>query len=150
MTSRREGLLDLNSIRQVLSEEDTVDRYKIRRSIFTGNEPLLARNLAFWVDRELEQLGMRFPDLNDEHLHWIGHLIERYFLRGVYMQKKAFCLDLEESFRISCEEPHGFDPHPEYVHHDAPPPPPGFEEESELDEGFDEEPWDGFDEEEEF
>jgi hypothetical protein len=128
---REHGLLTAADIKAVLAEEGDADRYQEMRQGFSSNEPLLYKNMRHWIDSDLASLGRRFMSepLTGGQLNWIGHLMERYFLRGFRMDRKAFEVDLEKQLAMPSCEPHMEEPKP-------PEAPPGVDED-ELDEGED-------------
>jgi len=108
--TRRTGLLNLKAIKAVLKTEDTPSLYVEMREGFRKAEPALKKNLEYWIIREIEQLRERFEDLNSIHMDWVGHLLERYFIRGFNMHRKIDALRLGDMFAGTFKAPPGFEP----------------------------------------
>lgn len=98
MPFENSGLLDLEAIKKVLAAEDTPDLYRAMRKAFRTDEPELAKNLEYWIIRELEEMNQRFGPMEERVRDWMGHLIERYCIRGFQLHKEAVNRDLEQQF----------------------------------------------------
>jgi hypothetical protein len=101
----RKGLLNLENIRKVLDKERSIEEYKALRKQLTEDEPVLDSNLQHWIKQEVNQLSGRFPTMCRASLDWVGHLLERYLVRGFYVCREANAELLAAWFNKNCENP---------------------------------------------
>lgn len=101
----RRGLLNLEGIRKVLDKEGALPDYRALRHQLGEDEPVLDRNLKHWIKQELMHLSGRYPQLTGDQLRWMGHLLERYFVRGFYMCREANAELLSQWYSGNCEDP---------------------------------------------
>ena len=103
--SHDRNLLDHNAIRNVLSGEGTIDGFNKQRGEFQATESTLASNLECWITDDLESLQKRFPDIVGDRKKWVAHLLQRYFIRGFMMHRKATVVQLENAFELEAPDP---------------------------------------------
>ena len=97
------GVHTLASISRALDKERAdYEQWTVQ---LRSEEPDLARNLNHWKGRDLDRARELLPDAPEGFLSWFNDLLERYFLRGIAMQREAINIDLERSMESSDERP---------------------------------------------
>jgi len=92
---KRPGLLTLEDLQQVLDREETTEAYVKLRDVLFKAEPTLAANVIHWVNVEKSELNKKFPAAPKALMDLVGHLLERYVIRGWMLQRKAYGAELD-------------------------------------------------------
>lgn len=101
----KKGLLNLENISKVLDKERQPDDYKALRKQLAEDESVLDANIKHWIMQEVSHLASRFPEVPPSMRDWVGHLLERYFIRGFYMCRAANAELLSGWFSKDCTNP---------------------------------------------
>jgi len=101
----RKGLLNIDSIRKVLDKERELADYRSLRRQLGEDEPVLDKNVKHWIKQELDHLHGRYPSFTGEQLKWMGHLLERFLVRGFFMCREANAELLSSWYQENCDNP---------------------------------------------
>jgi hypothetical protein len=99
-----DGLVTPDIVRKVLASEDG-DRYQRVRANFREREEFLAKNLKAWLEQELLYLSKKFPEWTRDELRMVAYLLERFFIRAIEIQRAAYALELNGSFKLPSRDP---------------------------------------------